>query len=93
MTKPLRRVLPVLTTIGAVCAGGILYGLAFPPYDRSWFAWVALVPLLLSVRGRSGTRAFLVGAAYGFACAVSVGAWLGPTIARFFGVPLVAGLL
>jgi apolipoprotein N-acyltransferase len=92
-TKPLRFVLQVLTAVGAVCTGGILYGLAFPPYDQSGAAWVALVPLLLWVRERSGTRAFLFGAAYGLASAVSVGAWLAPTIARFFGVPLIVGLL
>jgi len=32
--------------------------LNFPPYDLEYAAWVALVPLLLAVRGKSGRAAF-----------------------------------
>src|SRR5262249_54527447 len=56
----------------AVGAGAILYGLAFPPHDHAALAWVALVPLLLVVRGRSTWNAFLCGVAYGFTCSATV---------------------
>jgi apolipoprotein N-acyltransferase len=77
----------------AVAAGAILYGLAFPPHDHAVLAWVALVPLLLVVRGRSTWSAFLCGVAYGFACSATVAGWLAATLARFFELPKVAGVL
>ena len=50
--------------------GGCLTFLAYPyrttPDSEIWpLAWIALVPLLLSLRGVSGRRAFLYGAIYG----------------------------
>jgi len=42
---------------------GMLYGLAFPPW-RAWgIAWIALVPLLLAIRGASCGRGVLEGGA------------------------------
>ena len=77
----------------AVGAGAILYGLAFPPHDHALLAWVALVPLLLVVRGRSTWNAFLCGVAYGFTCSATVAGWLAMTLARFFELPSVGGVL
>src|SRR5262249_13089989 len=76
-----------------VGAGAILYGLAFPPHDHTTLAWVALVPLLLVVRGRSTWNAFLCGVAYGFTCSATVAGWLAETLARFFQLPTIAGVL
>jgi len=42
-------------------ASGLLYFAAFPPLDLGALAFVALVPLLLALRGASGGRAFLLG--------------------------------
>ena len=77
----------------AVAAGAILYGLAFPPHDHAALAWIALVPLLLVVRGRSTWNAFLCGVAYGFTCSATVAGWLAMTLARFFQLPTPAGVL
>jgi len=77
----------------AVGAGAILYGLAFPPHDHATLAWVALVPLLLVVRGRSTWNAFLCGVAYGFTCSATVAGWLAATLAGFFQLPTIAGVL
>ncbi len=93
MTKLLRLGLHGLAALAIAGAGGLLYGLAFPPYDLARFAWVALVPLLLVVRGRCGAGAFLVGTAYGAACAAIVGVWFVPTISRFLDMPLALAWL
>jgi len=76
-----------------VTSGATLYGLAFPPYDRAWAAWIALVPLLLAVRGRSGVEAFCCGLAYGVVCSATVAGWLVATMVSFFGLSPLLGRL
>ena len=86
---------PRLTTrrlafpVVGLCAGAAFYGLAFPPFDQAWLAWISLVPLMLVVQGRSTTNAFLYGAVYGIACGYGVSHWLVLTMTRFFGLPLL----
>src|SRR5207247_11427707 len=41
----------------AVLLGAALYALSLPPWDWACLGWVALVPLLLIVRGRRPRRA------------------------------------
>jgi len=53
----------------AIVAGAALYALGLPPLDFALAGWVALVPLLLGVRGRDPRSAFVFGALYGCACA------------------------
>jgi len=82
-----------LSAAALLGAGAVLYGLAFPPYDLGPVAWIALVPLLLGVRGRSGAGAFLFGVLYGTACAAIVGVWFVPTISRFMDLPLAVAMV
>lgn len=49
---------------------GLLLALSLPPHDWEWLGWVALAPLLLSVRQHSGTEA----AGLGLVTAVTCGA-------------------
>ncbi len=94
MTKRLRFAVRALVATAAVCIGAVLYGLAFPPYDHAWLAWLALVPLLLLIDGRSSTRAFVYGGVYGIACIFAVaGSWFPQALARFFELPLAVGQL
>jgi len=76
----------------ALLIGTALYALAFPPFDSSVTAWMALVPLLISVRGRTTRWAFFYGALYGFACAWGVAGWLAQAIARYFALGLPVGV-
>ena len=92
--EPRRRVPRLLTGSAALCIGAALYALAFPPFDHAWSAWLALVPLLLTVRGLRSRGAFLYGAAYGLACAFAMGStWLPQAMARFFELPFIVALL
>jgi len=70
--------------IGTLLLGGILYGLAFPPYDLGTCAWFALVPLICGVRRRRPSSAFFYGVLYGYVCAAAVSGWLVQALARFF---------
>ncbi len=55
-TRTTTRAAPALAA-----ASGMLYFLAFPPVDCGIIAFVALVPLLLALRGQRRGRAFLLG--------------------------------
>ncbi|MBI4730329.1 MAG: apolipoprotein N-acyltransferase [Acidobacteria bacterium] len=46
---------------------GLLLLLAFPPIDQRWVAFLALVPLVLALRGARGRDGALAGAAFGLA--------------------------
>jgi apolipoprotein N-acyltransferase len=84
----------MLAAAAAFCTGAALYGLAFPPFDHGWLAWLALVPLLLLVYGRSSRKAFLYGAVYGIACIYAVaGSWFPQALGRFFELPFIVGQL
>jgi apolipoprotein N-acyltransferase len=43
------------------CLSGILMTMSFPPLDVSFLAWVALVPLFISLENESSTKAFKLG--------------------------------
>lgn len=74
---------------------GATYALAFPPFQVSPLAWVALVPLVLAVRRvRTWRRAALCGAGAAVVmCAIGY-AWIADMSIRFWHAPLpVAALL
>ena len=52
------RILRFLYTIFASVFSGVLLFLAFPRYDLGFLAWVGLVPLLLSMRGKGPKEGF-----------------------------------
>ena len=69
-----------LVLVGAGC-----YWLAFAPVDCALAGWLALVPVLLAVRGESPRRAFLYGALFGFASPWLITWWLAQAVAHYFG--------
>lgn len=77
-----------MTTAGAILIGAACYALALPPFDQAWLAWFALVPLLVTVRGASGPRAFGYGLLFGCACCASITWWAVHAMGRYFGMGL-----
>ncbi|MDR7420247.1 MAG: apolipoprotein N-acyltransferase, partial [Armatimonadota bacterium] len=67
---------------GGALATGCLLVLAFPPADLGWLAWIALVPLLLSLHDATPGQAFRLGAAAGAVGYGGLMVWL-----RVFGAP------
>ena len=54
----------------------VLTIVAFPPYNLGWVAWLALVPLLLSLQGRSLQTGFFLGWLYGLAAMYGLCYWI-----------------
>lgn len=77
-------VLQLLSPLAAA-ASGVLYGLAFPPSNLQWLAWVALVPLLVAVRG-GGLRAALFSAwVFTTVSSYVTGDWFPRAVSEYFG--------
>ena len=58
-----------------VLASAALLGLAVPPDGITVVAWVALVPLVLALQGKSPARAALLGAAFGAVSLAAMHPW------------------
>jgi apolipoprotein N-acyltransferase len=78
--------------IAGVLLSALLYALAFPPMGWSALAWLALVPLLLVVRDQSPRSAFYFGCLFGYAFGWSTMWALAEAAARYFELPLAAGI-
>lgn len=68
--------------------GGTLLLLSFPNFDLGVLAWVALVPLLLAIDGKTPTQAYLLTcfAGVAFVAGMSYWIWTVPAFKLFAGV-------
>ncbi|MGH7896038.1 MAG: apolipoprotein N-acyltransferase [Candidatus Binatia bacterium] len=73
--------------VAGILLGGVLYGLALPPFDWALCGWVALVPLLLALPGESVAPAFRYGCLFGYASGWAVLWPLVEAASRYFEVP------
>jgi len=66
----------------AMLSGGLLT-LSFPKANLSWLAWISLIPLIISVKGMDGKRAFNAGFIMGVVHFFSLLYWIIPTISTY----------
>jgi apolipoprotein N-acyltransferase len=72
---------------------GVLLALSFPKYGHPALAFVALVPLLVSLRGASPRQGLLRGLLCGFIHYAGTVYWTGATVSTFGGLPVFVGVL
>jgi len=80
---------PVL--LAALSAGLLI--LAFPTPDLGWLAFVALVPLLLAIRGLAPVRAFYLGTLAGWLFYMVSVSWVTHSMMVYGGVPFAISML
>jgi apolipoprotein N-acyltransferase len=85
-------------TRGWVRAAGVLasagmYCLAFPPWNVSSLAWIALVPLLLALRGLAASRAAAWGFVWGTCVLSGIGYWVPGALSFYWEQPYWFGFL
>lgn len=80
---------PVL--LAALSAGLLI--LAFPTPDLGWLAFVALVPLLLAIRGLAPIRAFYLGTLAGWLFYMVSVSWVTHSMMVYGGVPFAISML
>jgi apolipoprotein N-acyltransferase len=73
-------------------ASGILISLAFPVFDLFFLAWAAFVPLLLSLRGKSGKESFSIGFVFGIVYFFGTLYWIYHSINYYGGVSFPASI-
>src|SRR5262249_19185867 len=83
----------MLRPVLAIAGGAGLYALALPRFDLWPCAWIALVPLILVVRGRAAGSAAAYGALAGFVSAWAATWWLAKAVAGYFQAGIVVGAL
>ncbi|MBF0211605.1 MAG: apolipoprotein N-acyltransferase, partial [Desulfamplus sp.] len=71
---------------------GFLLTLSFPNSEVDWLAWIALVPLILSLDKINGKRAFKFGFVMGLSHFLSLLYWIVPTISTYGQLPLLLAL-
>ncbi len=79
--------LPTWPAYGAAVLCGFLYFLAFPGIDIWPLSFVALVPLIVALRGQTQRRAFGLGWAAGFTMTMCGFYWLLDMLKTFSGFP------
>ncbi len=72
---------------------GLLLTLGFPKPEIFYLSWIALVPLLLALKGKSGKEAFLLGYVCGMAHYVTTLYWIQYVVQHFGGIPLPVAVL
>lgn len=77
---------PVAYPLAVVC--GVLYFLAFPGMELWPLSFVALVPLMVALRGQTPRRAFGIGWLAGFTMTMCGFYWLLEMLETFSGFPL-----
>ncbi len=72
---------------------GLLLIPGFPPFDLYPVAWIAIVPLLFSLRGKNVRTSFLLGTLTGFVFFLGTIYWVFNSIYYYGNIPAAAGLL
>jgi apolipoprotein N-acyltransferase len=78
--------------IGCAIASGLMLTASFPPGPLDWMAWLALVPLLWSLKDETPVRAFKLGLATGFAHYLTLIYWIVVVLKHYGGLPLMISL-
>jgi apolipoprotein N-acyltransferase len=73
---------------------GVLLALSFPRFGHPAFAWIALVPLLITLsRGQPPLRAFYLGLTSGLLYFIGTIYWTGTVVRQFGGLAMPVALL
>lgn len=88
MPESIQSAMPEKKQLLLAAASGVLLTAAFPNIDLSALAWVALVPLLLAVRNRSGPVTFWIGFAAGTVHNLTLIYWIAYTMRTYGYMPL-----
>jgi apolipoprotein N-acyltransferase len=78
--------------LSALCSGLFLV-FTFPPFDFYPLAWFALVPLLISLTGKTLKDAFLIGTLTGFVYFVGTVYWVFHSMYYYGNIPAVLSVL
>jgi len=73
-------------------ASGVLLFISFPAYEFHYVVWVAIVPLLYALKGRSLSEAFFIGLISGLVYNVGIIYWVSFVVVNYGYLPLYLGI-
>ncbi len=79
--------------LGLILLSAALQAVAFPPWDQTWAAWIALVPFLHVVTSLEPRRAAWAGLLFGTVGMWAVAYWVPVALSVYWGQPLWFGVL
>ena len=82
-----------LRNLLAAILSGVLLTASFPPGNLSFLAWVALIPLLISIRNAPLGKAFKLGLIVGFFHYISLMYWIIVVLGQYGNLSLPVSLL
>jgi apolipoprotein N-acyltransferase len=82
-----------LLNFAFVVVSGILLAVAYPTFNLHFFAWIALVPLFLALKGTTVKQGFLLGGVAGVVFFVGTVYWVTNSVHFYGGVPLIPASL
>jgi apolipoprotein N-acyltransferase len=86
----MRRKSPIsIKKIIPAIISGVLLVLSFPPYGHGWLAFFALIPLISTLRGQRGWRAFLSGLILGMVYFFGTQYWIYHSINNYGNLHIV----
>ncbi len=71
---------------------GLLLTAAFPPGNLGWAAWIAFIPLFVSLQGTSGRQAFTLGLSFGLAHNLTLVYWVVFVMGHYGNLPVPVSL-
>jgi apolipoprotein N-acyltransferase len=71
---------------------GLLLTAAFPPGNLSWVAWIAFIPLFMSLEVVSGRQAFTLGLCFGLAHNLTLVYWVVFVMGHYGNLPVPVSL-
>jgi apolipoprotein N-acyltransferase len=89
---PERRVLRAAPAVLATGASALLLAASFPPLEIRPLAWIALVPLLVALRGASMKGALWLSLLFGLCLAYATGTWFVGSVVEYFDQAYLVGV-
>ena len=87
-----QRAMSLRNLLQAVLSGFLLTA-AFPPGQLSFLAWIALIPLLISIQDKTPRNAFKLGFIAGFFHIITLLYWIVVVLGQYGNLPLAVSLL
>jgi len=80
-------------SLALAAASGLLLAAAFPSFNLSYLAWIALVPLFLALAGQTVKNGFLLGGLAGLVFFAGTVHWVTNSVHFYGGIPVIPASL
>jgi apolipoprotein N-acyltransferase len=84
---------PLIIRLSLAFLSGTLLFLSFPKFGNGWFAWIALIPLLMALKNATSFEAFRTGFIMGMVAHCGILYWIAYVVVQYGKLPFYMGVL